>query len=248
MRRSVNAQLRKYVSKGLTEIRCFGITELRTYGTGTAGERAVKVIALAQQKGGVGKSTLAIHMAVELVHRKKVVAIIDLDPQSSVAKWAGRRETEQPRVVASENAQLGKYLTNFKAERFDYVILDLPGRRAPAVTDGIKAADFVIIPARPLDMDIEASGETLGTVQRLRKPYAFVMSIAPARGTRTKDFATALETYGHTVLPVFVIERLALPDAIAEGLGAAEYEPKGMAAREIAALTDAVLKVLERTQ
>jgi chromosome partitioning protein len=205
----------------------------------------VKVIALAQQKGGVGKSTLAIHMAVELVHRKKVVAIIDLDPQASVAKWANRREAVQPIVVASENAQLGKHLAKFKDEGFDFVILDLPGRRAPAVTDGIKVADLVIIPARPLDMDIEASGETLGTVQRLRKKYAFVMSIAPAQGARTKDFATALEAHGHTVLPVFVIERLALPDAIAEGLGVVEYQPKGKAAIEIAAFTDAVL---ERTE
>ena len=182
-------------------------------------------------------------MAVELVRRGKSTVIIDLDPQGSVLKWAARREADQPRVVASEMAQLATTLAAFKAEGIDFVVLDLPGSRAPSVNEGIRSADFVVIPARPGDMDIEASATTLATTIRLKKPYAFAMSIAPARGARTKAFAEDLEAHGQPVLPVFVIERLAYMDAIAEGLGITEFETKGRAAtEEIAAFTSAVLE------
>ncbi len=69
-----------------------------------------KIIALAQQKGGVGKSTLAIHMAVELTARNRLVAIIDLDPQGTVTNWKRRRAKDWPQVIAGEPAKLGTIL------------------------------------------------------------------------------------------------------------------------------------------
>jgi chromosome partitioning protein len=201
----------------------------------------VKAIAFANQKGGVGKSSLAIHMAVELSGRGCQVAIVDLDPQRSVMNWRNRREKGEPHVAAAALTELGALVGRLKAAGFDYVLLDLPGRRAPSVSEGIRAADFVVIPTRPLDMDVEAAGETVATAQRLRKPYAFAMSIAPP-GSRTKEYAAALEAHGHPVLRARVTDRLTYPDAIAEGLGISEYEPRGMAAKEITAFTEEVLE------
>lgn len=205
----------------------------------------MKIIALAQQKGGVGKSSLAIHMAVELTKRGHATVIVDLDPQASVLKWAARRGDKPPRAIACEPTQLQARLIAFNSEGMDYVILDLPGRRAPTVNEGIKASDFVIVPSRPLDMDIEASGETVAIAQRLQRRYAFAMNIVPPRGSRTKEFAAAIVEHGHPVLPAFITDRLAFPDAVSEGKGVSEFDPKGKAAEEIANFTTAVERALD---
>lgn len=202
------------------------------------------VIALAQQKGGVGKSTLAIHMAVELTQRGRRVAIIDLDPQGTAMKWRLRRERDQPIVASSEPARLSQAIA-FEGDA-EIIILDLPGRRSPGVNEGIRLSDFVIVPARPLDIDIEASFETVAACQRMKKPYAFVMTSAPPGGKRAAQFAKLIRDKGMPVLPATVTELLAYPDAITEGLGVSEWEPGGKAAAEISVFTTAVLKELRK--
>jgi chromosome partitioning protein len=204
----------------------------------------MKIIAFANQKGGVGKSSLAIHTAVEMQGRGLRVAILDLDAQGSAVKWRRRRDKDEPLVVSVELAQLASLLAQLNAEDYDYVFLDLPGRRAPSVTQGIKAADLMVIPTRPLDMDVEAAGETVAVAQRLRKPYAFAMSIAPP-GERTRQYAAALRAHGHPVLRTVVADRLTYPDAIAEGLGISEYEPKGAPAKEIRAFANELLEAMK---
>jgi chromosome partitioning protein len=199
-----------------------------------------RVIALAQQKGGVGKSTLAIHMAVELTQRSRRVAIVDLDPQGTVTKWRTRRTADWPQVVAVDTVRLAAVMEALKD--MDFIFLDLPGRRGPDVTAGLRAADMILVPARPLDIDIEASGETIASAQRMKKPYAFAMTAAPFSGKRAQDFIHMIQDRGYPVVPVFVSERFAYPDAINAGLGVSEFEPNGKAAAEISVFTTAVLK------
>lgn len=205
------------------------------------------VIALAQQKGGVGKSTLAIHMAVELAQRGRRVAIIDMDPQGTVTKWAKRRDRAArpwPIVSTSGPTQLESELSALSEMHF--VFLDTPGKRAADVNLGMRAADLIIIPARPLDIDIEASAETLAAAQRLKKAYAFAMTAAPPGGRRASEFAALISAKGFPVIPAVITERLAYPDAISEGLGISEWEPNGKAAAEISVFTTAVLKGLRK--
>lgn len=199
-----------------------------------------RIIALAQQKGGVGKSTLAIHMAVELTVRGKSVAILDLDPQGTVTKWRARRSVEWPIVARSDAAGLDKVMKALPA--LDFIFLDLPGRRGPDMLAGMRIADFILVPARPLGIDIEASGETIAAAQRMNKPYAFVMTVVPPDGRRATEFTKLISERGLPVLPAVIGQRLAYPDAIAEGLGVAEYEPNGRAAAEMAAFTQAVVR------
>lgn len=202
------------------------------------------VIALAQQKGGVGKSTLAIHMAVEMTERGRRVAIVDLDPQGTAMKWRSRRVAEQPIVVSSEPARLSKTIADLAD--YQFVFLDLPGRRSPGVNEGLRLSDFVIVPARPLDIDIEASFETIAACQRMKRPYAFAMTSAPPGGRRAKQFTNMIREKGLPVIPAIVTELLAYPDAITEGLGVSEWEPDGKASAEISVFTTAVLKELRR--
>ena len=203
----------------------------------------MKTIAFAMQKGGVGKSTLSIHLAVEMSKDSKV-AIIDMDPQATVTKWRGRRDREEPSVLTCDSQHLAAKLESLKSEGFDYVLLDLPGRTAPVANEGIRVSDLVLIPARPLDIDIEASGDTVATAQRLKRPYAFVMNVASHIGKRAQQFADGLKDHGQRVIPVHVMERVAYPYAIAEGLGVSEHDPESKAAAEIAAFKNAVFEFL----
>jgi chromosome partitioning protein len=205
------------------------------------------VIALAQQKGGVGKSTLAIHMAVELSMRGRKVAIIDMDPQGTVTKWASRRDQVArpwPVTMISDSIKLEGILSAMKDMHF--VFLDMPGQRAAGVNYGMRLADLIIIPARPLDIDIEASVETVASAQRMKKRFTFAMTAAPAGGKRAAEFSALITKRGFPVIPVAIVERLSYPDAIAEGLGVSEWEPSGKAAAEISVFTTAVLKGLRK--
>ena len=131
------------------------------------GERFVYVIALAQQKGGVGKSTVAIQVAVELNRRKRRAAVIDLDPQASVVKWGERRKREEPIVMPSNGPSLAGSLVHLRGNGVEFAFLDLPGRNSPLTNDGMRAANLVLVPARPDEMDIEASGETVAAATAL---------------------------------------------------------------------------------
>jgi chromosome partitioning protein len=202
------------------------------------------IIALAQQKGGVGKSTLAIHMSVELSRRGKRVAIVDLDPQGTVMKWRTRREAPDPLVVTSEITTLKKRIEELGT--CDFIVLDLPGRRGPDVTSGLRMSDMILVPSRPLDIDIEASGETIATCQRLGKRYAFVMTVVPPAGKRAHDFTDGMTARGYPVIPAIIMDRLDYPDAISEGLGVTEFRPNGKAAAEIAVFATAVMKEMQK--
>lgn len=227
----------------MTDLRGNAITELRNYGEPGY---AVKTIAFAQQKGGVGKSTLAINTAVELSRRKHSVSLIDADQQGTVTKWKERRHAEQPTVINGDGVNLLSVLDDLESKGTDFALLDLPGRQSSLVNLGMQAADFIIIPARPLDVDVEASVETVRAARRLGKPYAFALAIIQAGSSRTKEFAESLREKGQPVLPAFVATRMSFPDAIMEGLGVVEFEPKGKAAAEIVAFTNAVLESINR--
>ncbi len=200
------------------------------------------VIALAQQKGGVGKSTLAIHMAVELKQRNWKVAIFDMDPQGTATKWAARRNQQWPQVSAADALQLGPKLAAMKG--MDCILLDLPGRRAADVNEGMRLASFIIVPARPLDIDLEASGQTIASARRMNKRFAFAMTAAPPGSRRALEFTEMIKSRGLPVIPAVITERLDYPDAIAEGLGVLEWRPASKAAAEMSIFTTAVLKEL----
>jgi len=205
------------------------------------------VIALAQQKGGVGKSTLAIHMAVELAQRGRRVAIIDMDPQGTVTKWASRRDrTVKPWPIVATSGALNLEAELSALREMHFVFLDMPGKRAADVNLGMRLADLVIIPARPLDIDVEASAETVAAAQRMKKAYAFALTASPPGGKRASEFTALMQAKGLPIIPAVITERLAYPDAISEGLGVSEWEPAGKAAAEISVFTTEVLKELRK--
>lgn len=196
----------------------------------------MKVVAIAQGKGGVGKSATAINLACAAMTSGQSAAIIDMDAdQGTALKWAARRMGAPPPVGQANVTTLGPLLDKLKAmqPRIQWVILDLPGRASPVSSAGLRSADIVLVPCRPHDVDVEASFSTVAAINGAGVKYAYLMSIAPTTGAaRTKAYAQALKGAGHKVAPVVITQRMEVPDAIAAGKSAAEFDPKGKSAAE----------------
>lgn len=193
----------------------------------------MKVLAVAQQKGGVGKSTLAIHLADEAARDGLSAVIIELDKQGTVSTWGNQRgQNEAPEVLKQESSTLSQGIRALRGLSVELVIIDLPGAHSPAITPAIKAADFVLIPARPNEIDIAASAETLSTAHRLEKPYAYVLTFTEPNGSKTREAREALAEAGHPVAEGDIARRQVFVDAVASGKTAFEIEPKGKGAAE----------------
>jgi chromosome partitioning protein len=192
----------------------------------------MRVIAFVTQKGGSGKTTLCVNLAVAAESDGARVLIVDLDPQGTAEAWYQDREAGTPRLVRSAASDLGKALDAARRQGFTHALLDTPGRDEPGVAAAIRAADFCIVPCRPTPADMKATPATVATIRRLQKPVAFVLTQTPPRGFRTREAQAGLGVLG-PVAPVGVVMRNAFQDAHGAGLGITEYETEGKGAEEI---------------
>jgi chromosome partitioning protein len=193
----------------------------------------MKLISFVTQKGGSGKTTLAINCAVACASgQRRRVIIFDMDSQATATDWFQERETDKPQVVRVTSAELPEAL-NLARSQFDFVFIDTPGRDEPAQAQAIMQSDFCVIPCRPSPADLKATPATVATVKRLNKPFAFVLTQTPARSFRTAEAAEALKRMGD-VCSVPIVSRTAYQDAQGLGLGVIEYEPNGRAALDTA--------------
>jgi chromosome partitioning protein len=196
------------------------------------------VIAFAQTKGGVSKSSTAINVACHTSSLGLKTALLDLDvEQGTTLKWGLQRQDKaRPLVVGCDLSNLDAVLDRLRSEGFEWIFLDLPGRRAPVASAGMMAADLIIIPAKPVDTDVEPSFHTVKTAIRAGRRYCYLMGIAPPSmdKQRARKVSKVLQDAGHPVCPVIIVQRLAVPDAISRGQGVNEFEPNGEAAKEFA--------------
>jgi chromosome partitioning protein len=194
----------------------------------------VKVITFAAQKGGCGKSALVISCAVLAAQRSKHVLILDADPQRTAHDWQAGRESV-PEVQTIQNAaELESTLSTLPSRNYDFVFIDTPGRDEPGEASAIRASSLTLIPCRPTMADVRAMPATAEVAQRLKRPYAFVLTQVPSRGTRADETAAALAEIGE-VAPIRIAHRIAWQDSYAASMGISEYEPQGAAARELSA-------------
>jgi chromosome partitioning protein len=206
----------------------------------------MKVISFVTQKGGSGKTTLAISCAVAAEQVGRRVLICDLDPQHTAESWYQDREADTPKLVSLTSAQLQEAIDTARAGGFDVVMIDTPGRDEPAVAAAIRLSDFCIIPCRPTPADMKATPETVHTIHRLERPVGFVLTQTPPRSYRIREAERGLSMFG-MVAPVHIVMRNAYQDAQGAGLGVTEFEPEGKAAQEIRGLWTWIEKKMEKT-
>lgn len=192
----------------------------------------MNIVSFVTQKGGSGKTTLALNFAVSVMSKKKRVVILDMDAQGTARKWYERRMDENPSLVEVTAGDLEKAIAGARLQKFDWVFIDTPGRDDAAQAAAIRFSDFCIIPCRPSAADLEATPATVETIKRLKKPYAFVLTQTPPRSFRIREAQTGLSYLG-VVCPYSIVLRNAYQDAQSMGLGVTEFEPDGRAANDI---------------
>lgn len=192
----------------------------------------MKIVSFVTQKGGSGKTTLALNFAVTALSNKERVVILDMDAQGTARKWYERRDGEEPPLVEVIASDLERAVAGAKSQKFDWVLIDTPGRDDAAQAVAIRVADFCVIPCRPSAADLEATPVTVETIKRLKKPYAFILTQTPPRSFRIREAQVGLSYMG-TVCPSTIVLRNAYQDAQSMGLGVTEFEPDGRAASDI---------------
>ncbi|HEX9211459.1 MAG TPA: AAA family ATPase [Bradyrhizobium sp.] len=194
------------------------------------------VLALVTQKGGSGKSTLSVGLALAAMQRAERVALIEADAQGTISKWKGRRENPYPRVeCVADPAGIEPVISRLQAEGVWLTIIDTAATNNALATRAIASADLCLIPARPSPADIEAAIPTLIAIRRLDRRFAFILNQTPTRGGRLSEAATSLNSLGVLALP-FIGQRNDHQDALGAGLGVTEFAPEGKASEEIVAL------------
>ena len=194
-------------------------------------------ISIVSQKGGAGKTSLAINLAGAAEASGRDVVIIDLDPQASAKSWYDRRDKENPVVISAQAAALSEVLVTAATHGADYAIIDTaPHSETAALTAG-KAADLILIPCRASYVDLKAIEITIDLVRLARKPALFVLScIRPGDKTLPDSAESHLAQYSIPVSPQRITQRAAVVHALTAGQAVTEFEPDGVAAREIRAL------------
>jgi chromosome partitioning protein len=203
----------------------------------------VLTIGLVAQKGGTGKTTLALTLAVAAEQAGRTAVVLDIDPQATACKWGDRRGASTPLVVDAQPARLGRALETAAAEGVDLVVIDTPARLETAALEAARVSSLVVIPCRPLMFDIE----TVPTSQQVvtlagGRPVVAVLNATPPRGRRAAQTRAALEEFGIVVCPHTLGQRAAVGDAVAMGLVAAEFMPASTAAAEARDVADWIMR------
>lgn len=203
----------------------------------------MKTLAIVSQKGGSGKTTLAVHLAVAAERKKKRVAIIDLDPQASALEWYSRRTAETPEVITATAEQLPVLLKQAEANGADLAIIDTAPHSDRAATIAASLADLVLIPCRPSAFDIAAMEKTLSILKltAAKDRAAIVLNAAPPRGGQVDEAETGLAELAR-VVPVRMHHRAAYAYAVNDGRSVEEFDPYSKAAEEIRELFEWIMK------
>ena len=194
----------------------------------------MKTISFISQKGGVGKTTLAIHLAVAFAADGSNVAVLDLDPQASAAEWKDFREQEMPGVIAIPSSRLPKVLEELRGRGADVVILDTAPHSEGTALDAARAADLILIPCQPSIMDLRAMRKTTDLLKYIDKPtYAVLNGVSVQGGAALGTERAIAAEFKIDVCPVRMGDRVAYSRCLITGCAAQEYEPEGKAAREV---------------
>lgn len=193
----------------------------------------MKTIAILSQKGGAGKTTLALHLAVASEMMGKSSAVIDLDPQASATGWKDSRQMETPAIVSTQPARLTQVLKTAEGAGAKLAIIDTAPHAESASLAAARAADFILIPCRPAILDLRAIAATVDIARLAGKPACVVLNTVAPRGSQAEDAATAIKQYGLDVCPVHIGQRASYMHSLTLGQTALEYEPEGKATEEI---------------
>jgi chromosome partitioning protein len=196
----------------------------------------MRSIAFLSQKGGSGKTTLAVHIAVAAGSNREKTILIDTDPQGSASVWGQARGAKEPHVIKTTAAGTRLLMEEAQIHGSTLAVIDT----APHTISGIDiiaaTVDYLLIPCRPSVFDLAAIESSVKIAKAARKPTAFVLNACAARGPEVTEAQQVLAKHGYPVAPVTIGDRKAFSRAIISGEAVTEFDKDGKAALEIVAL------------
>ncbi len=142
----------------------------------------MKTVSVISQKGGAGKTTMALHLAVASALSGRNTAVIDLDPQASAANWADRRETEVPVVLSAHASRLRREVTRVAIIGGEMLYLDTAPHSDGSALEAARLSDLVLIPCRPAILDLDALNNSLDFIRTAHKPICVVLNAIASVG------------------------------------------------------------------
>jgi chromosome partitioning protein len=193
----------------------------------------MKTLAIVSRKGGAGKTTIALHLAVAAEALGIATAVFDLDPQASACLWADHRGEQYPAIVPAQAPRLPALLEQARAKDADLVIIDTAPHADGIASEAANHADAILIPCRPSALDLDAIGASIRLARAVDKPAYVVINAAPVQGVETTETRAALAGAGVEIASTVLHQRKAYAARMHEGRTAQEIEPHGKAAMEI---------------
>lgn len=209
------------------------------------------VIAIAQRKGGAGKSTLAANLATALAGSGARVALLDTDPQKSLVRWRAEREGALAQAAALAFEDPSGWRVPAALDRLrrahDFVVVDTPPHDDTDARLAVRAADLALVPLQPSHADLWASEATLGLAAAEKTPVQIVLNRMPPTGRLRDEIVAELRARRLPLMAPALGNRNAFPAAFARGLGVTEAAPRSAAADEVRALAEAIRRVSKKS-
>jgi len=210
---------------------------------------AGRIITLAQQKGGSGKTTLAAHLAVALTRGQARVALLDCDPQGSLGEWFEAREESLGEAGTGLDFRTASGWGARREARslsrdYDVVVIDTPPKSDIESRPAIEAASLVVVPVQPTPIDLWATQPTLEMIAKEGTPSLLVINRAAARGALTIEMSEAIRALGHPAAATQLGNRVAFAASMGDGRTILETAPGSKGAQEIEALAAEIARNL----
>ncbi len=206
-----------------------------------------KIITIAQQKGGAGKTTIVVHLAISLMQAGNRVALVDIDPQGSLTNWYNLRERKYGKgytgvaFFSSSGWRLNTAINQFK-EKYDYILIDSPPHTETDSKVAIRIADLVLVPMQPSPTDLWATSATLGFAQKEKKLVKIILNRYNHSSKLAKEIISNLDD----LLENYLGNRVAFSSCFLQGMSITELDPSSQAAYEVKQLTDEVLSLIDK--
>ena len=185
----------------------------------------MKTIAIVCQKGGTGKTTLALSLATAALAAGRQVVVVDLDPQASACEWSDLRGEETPAVIDAQPARVDAVVARAREHGVDLVLIDTAGRTEQAALAGARVADLVLIPLQPSVVDLKTVQATMDLVRLAGgPPHAVVLMRVKPLGVRHDESAEWLARQDIEVCSATIGDRVVFQDAFGLGRGVSEVE------------------------
>lgn len=185
----------------------------------------MKVLTIANRKGGAGKSTCAAHLAVEASRAGYKTILIDLDPQKTLENWWGKREEEEPYLTDSSSSDLETKISDLKTKGFDVCIIDTPGDASVTSVNAIKVGDLVLVPSKATAPDLSAIGRTIAMLKENHKKFIFLVTQGIAASKNPLKAISILSEFG-PVAPSPMTNRTSFANAMGMGGVASDNDVK----------------------